>query len=510
MTNNTTDRRRERRERQAAATTSQPMRPITYDLPVYDLLSADGLDRMHAASMRILSEFGIDFYDAEVRDILKAHGADVRGDTVFFDEALILKYVGMAPHQFTQLARNPANNVLIGGNQVVFAPVYGPPFVQDRDGGRREAKLVDFENFIKLANSTPYIHHQGGTIVEPTDEPVSTRHLDMLFSHVKYGDKAFMGSVTSGPNAADSVAVAEIVFGADVIRENPALLSLINVSSPRRYDERMLAAVKVYARARQALIITPFILAGAMGPTTIAGTVAQLNAEALAGIALCQMIEPGTPVVYGSFLSTIDLQSGSPTFGTPESQLGLYASAQLARRYGLPFRGGGMFASSKLPDAQAGYESVMVMQPTIMARTNFVLHAAGWLENGLVSGYEKFVLDCEILGMLHVWAKGIDLSDESMAFDAIAEVPPGGHYLGTAHTMRHFRDAFYRAELFDYNSAEQWELNGGEDSYARASHKVKQLLATYQPPALDPGLEAALRDFIVNRKAAIALEPHDF
>jgi trimethylamine--corrinoid protein Co-methyltransferase len=510
MMTNTTDRRRERRERQAAAATAQPMRQITYDLPVYDLLNADGLNRLHDASMRILSEFGIDFYDAEVRAILQDHGADVRGDTVFFDEALILKYVGMAPHQFTQLARNPAHNLQFGGNQVVFAPVYGPPFVQDRDGGRREATLVDFENFVKLANSTPYIHHQGGTIVEPTDEPVSTRHLDMLFSHVKYGDKAFMGSVTSGPNAADSVAVAEIVFGADVIRENPALLSLINVSSPRRYDERMLAAIKVYARARQALIITPFILAGAMGPTTIAGTVAQLNAEALAGIALCQMIEPGTPVVYGSFLSTIDLQSGSPTFGTPESQLGLYASAQLARRYGLPFRGGGMFASSKLPDAQAGYESVMVMQPTILARTNFVLHAAGWLENGLVAGYEKFVLDCEILGMLHIWAKGIDLSDESMAFDAIAEVPPGGHYLGTAHTMRHFRDAFYRAELFDYNSAEQWELNGAEDSYTRASHKVKQLLAGYQPPALDPSLEAALRDFIVRRKAAIALEPHDF
>ena len=506
----TTDRRRERRVRQAAATVSQPMRQITYDLPVYDLLSADGLDRLHDASMRILSEFGIDFYDAEVRAILNDHGAEVRGDTVFFDQALIAKYVALAPQQFTQLARNPAHNLLIGGNQVVFAPVYGPPFVQDRAGGRREATLVDFENFVKLANSTPYIHHQGGTIVEPTDEPVSTRHLDMLFSHVKYGDKAFMGSVTSGPNAADSVAVAEIVFGAEVIRENPALLSLINVSSPRRYDERMLAAIKVYARARQALIITPFILAGAMGPPTIAGTVAQLNAEALAGIALCQMIEPGTPVVYGSFLSTIDLQSGSPTFGTPESQLGLYASAQLARRYGLPFRGGGMFASSKLPDAQAGYESVMVMQPTIMARTNFVLHAAGWLENGLVAGYEKFVLDCEILGMLHIWAKGIDLSDESMAFDAIAEVPPGGHYLGTAHTMRHFRDAFYRAELFDYNSAEQWELNGGEDSYTRASHKVKQLLDGYQPPALDPSLEAALREFIVRRKAAIALEPHDF
>jgi trimethylamine--corrinoid protein Co-methyltransferase len=510
MTSETTDRRRERRARQAAASASQRMRPITYDLPLYELLDAEGLDRLHQASMRILSEFGIDFYDAEVRAILKDHGADVRGDTVFFDEALIAKYVAMAPHQFTQLARNPEHNLLIGGNQVVFAPVYGPPFVQDLDGGRREATLVDFQNFVKLANSTPYIHHSGGTIVEPTDEPVSTRHLDMIFSHIKYGDRAFMGSVTAGPNAADSVAMAEIVFGADAIREQPALLSLINVSSPRRYDERMLAAIKVYARARQALIITPFILAGAMGPTTIAGTVAQLNAEALAGIALCQMIEPGTPVVYGSFLSTIDLQSGSPTFGSPESQLGLYASAQLARRYGLPFRGGGMFASSKLPDAQAGYESVMVMQPTILARTNFVLHAAGWLENGLVAGYEKFVLDCEILGMLHTWAKGIDLSDESLAFDAIAEVPPGGHYLGTAHTMRHFRDAFYRAELFDYNSAEQWELNGAEDSYTRASRKVKQVLAGYQPPALDPGMEEALREFVTRRKAAIALEPHDF
>ena len=505
-----TERRRERRARHTAAAAAQHMKPITYDLPVYELLSRAGEQRLHDAAMRILAEFGIDFYDAEARAILKDHGADVRGDTVFFDEALIQKYVGLAPRQFTQLARNPANSVTIGGNQVVLAPVYGAPFVQDLDRGRREATLEDFRNFVKLAYLSPYIHHSGGTIVEPTDEPVWTRHLDMVFSHIKYGDKAFMGSVTSGPNAADSVAMAEIVFGADAIREQPALLSLINVSSPRRYDERMLAAIKVYARARQAMIITPFILAGAMGPTTIAGTLAQQNAEALAGIALCQMIEPGTPVVYGSFLTNIDLQSGSPVFGSPESQIGLYASAQLSRRYGLPFRGGGMFSSAKLPDAQAGYESVMVMLPTIMARTNFVLHAAGWLENGLVSGYEKFVLDCEILGMLHTWARGIDLSDEALAFDAFAEVPPGGHYLGTAHTMRHFRDAFYRAELFDYNSSEQWELNGAEDSYTRANKKLKQLLAAYEPPALDPGVEEALADYMRRRKEQIALEPHDF
>lgn len=419
----TSERRRERRAQRATAAAPKRMQPITYRLPLYELLRADELDRIHDVSMQILGEHGIDFYDDEARAILAEHGAEVRGDTVFFTPDLIERYVGKAPAQFTQLARNPQNNIVIGGDQVVFAPVYGAPFVLDLDGGRREATLEDFRNFVKLAYLSPYIHHSGGTIVEPTDEPVSTRHLDMVWSHIKWSDKAFMGSVTSAANAADSVRMAEIVFGAEAIREHPALLSLINVSSPRRFDDRMLGAIKVYARARQALIITPFILAGAMGPTTIAGTVAQQNAEALAGIALTQMIEPGTPVVYGSFLTNIDLQSGSPVFGSPESQIGLYASAQLARRYNLPFRGGGMFSSSKLPDAQAGYESLMVMQPTILARTNFVLHAAGWLENGLVSGYEKFVLDCEVLGMLHTWAKGMDLSDEAFALDAVAEVP---------------------------------------------------------------------------------------
>jgi trimethylamine--corrinoid protein Co-methyltransferase len=375
--------------------------------------------------------------------------------------------------------------------------------VLDLEQKRREARLEDFINFVKLAYLSPYIHHSGGTIVEPTDEPVSTRHLDMVFCHIKYSDKAFMGSVTSAENAADTVAMAEIVFGAEAIRESPAVISLINVSSPRRFDDRMLGAVKVYARARQGLIITPFILAGAMGPTTIAGTVAQQNAEALAGIVFSQMIEPGTPVVYGSFLTNIDLQSGSPVFGSPESQLGLYASAQLARRYGLPFRGGGMFSSSKIPDAQAGYESVMVMLPTMLARTNFVLHAAGWLENGLVSGYEKFVLDCEILGMLHTWAKGLDLSDDSMALDAIREVQPGGHHLGTEHTMKHFRTAFYRAGLFDYSSAEAWQDNGSQDAYARAYKKVRELLSSYEAPSLDPAIEESLREFISRRKEQI-------
>jgi trimethylamine---corrinoid protein Co-methyltransferase len=495
-----TDRRRERRERQRDAAAAPMMQQITYQMPRYELVERAALQRIHDQSMKILGELGIDFYDEEVRAILAEHGVKVVGDTAYFSEEVVMRYVGLAPREFTQLARNPANNVVIGGNRAVFAPVYGPPFVIDLDRGRRESKLEDFQNFVKLTYATPYLHHSGGTVVEPTDEPVPTRHLDMLFAHIKYSDKAFMGSVTAGENAADSVTMAEIVFGKERMQEHPALLSLINVSSPRRYDDRMLAAIKVYAKARQALLITPFLMAGAMSPVSLAGTLALQNAEALAGIALCQMITPGLPVIYGSFMTNIDLQSGAPVFGSPESQLALITGRQLADFYGLPFRSGGTFSSSKIADAQAGYESIQVMLPTVLSQVNFVLHAAGWLENGLTAGYEKFMIDCELLGMYHVWARGIDLSDEAFAFDAMQEVAPGGHFLGTQHTMRHFRTAFYRAELFDYNSAEQWELDGALDTAQRANRQWKKVLADYQPPALDPAVETELLDFMGRRK----------
>jgi len=495
-----TERRRERRDRQREAATLPAMQQITYNVPRYDLVNSAGIQRIHDESMRILRELGIDMYDAEARAILQKHGAKVVGETVFFDEALVLKYVQMAPSQFTQLARNPANNVVLGGNQAVYAPVYGPPFVLDLDRGRREAKLEDFHNFVKLTYQCPYLHHSGGTVVEPTDEPVPTRHLDMLFAHIKYSDKAFMGSVTDPVNAADSVTMAEMVFGREKIRETPGLLSLINVSSPRRYDDRMLGDILVYAKARQALLITPFLMSGAMSPVSAAATLALQNAEALAGIVLVQMINPGTPVIYGSFMTTIDLQSGAPVFGSPESQWALFAGRQMADFYKLPFRSGGTFSSSKIADAQAGYESIQVMLPAVLAQVNFVLHAAGWLENGLTAGYEKFVIDCDLLGMYHTWAKGIDLSDEAFAFDALQEVPPGGHFLGTQHTMRHFRTAFYRSDIFDYNSAEQWEINGALDTNQRANQKWKKLLAEYEPPALDEGLERELQAFMNRRK----------
>ncbi|NOX63464.1 MAG: trimethylamine methyltransferase family protein [Chloroflexi bacterium] len=495
-------RRKEKRGRPADAALLRITQPL-HKLPVYNLLDEEALERLHQASLRILAEMGVAFLgDPEALAILRDHGARVDGELVFFDPELVMEYVAKAPAQFTQLARNPARNVIIGGEHICFAPVYGPPFVHDLERGRRPATLEDFQNFVKLAYLSPYMHHSGGTIVEPTDLPGPTRHLDMVYSHIKYSDKPFMGSVMSAEAAADSVAMAEIAFGAERIREQPALISLINISSPRRLDDRMLGALKVYAHARQAVIITPFILAGAMSPVSIPATLAQQNAEALAGIAFAQMVEPGTPVVYGSFLTNIDLQSGGPVFGSPESQMAILVSAQLARRYRLPFRGGGMFASAKIPDAQAGYESVMTMLPAIQARTHFILHAAGWLEGGLTAGYEKFALDCELLGMFHTLLNGLDISDETLALDAIAAVPPGGHHLGTEHTQRHFRDAFYRAQLFDYNSAEQWEAEGGRDAYVRAHDMYKQRLRSYEPPPLDEAIDEALREFVEKNKAA--------
>jgi trimethylamine--corrinoid protein Co-methyltransferase len=478
----------------------QPQRRI----PRYQLLSDADLDRLHQASLKILDEAGVLFLDDEAKRILRQHGARVDGDTAYFDAGLIDRYLAMAPSQFTQLARNPANNVVIGGDHLCFAPVYGPPFVHDRQRGRRHATRRDFDNFVKLAYLSPHIHHSGGTIVEPTDLPVETRHLDMLASHIRHSDKAFMGSVTSAENAADSVAIAEIVFGADAIRQDPALLSLINISSPRQLDERMLGALTTYARARQAVIITPFILSGAMAPVSIAGTIAQQNAEALAGLVYAQMVEGGTPVVYGSFLTNVDLKSGAPVFGSPESQLGILASAQLAHRYRLPFRSGGMFASAKAAGAQAAYESVMTMLPAVQAGTHFILHAAGWLENGLTAGYEKFVLDCEVLGMLEKHVQGLgELNDETMALGSILEVPPGGHHLGTAYTMQHFRDAFYRAELFDYQDYDQWVAEGQQDALDRAEAYVQDSLANYSAPELEPQIEAELHEYIEARKSEL-------
>ncbi len=316
-----------------------------------------------------------------------------------------------APREFVQYARNPARNVRIGGNSTVFAPAYGSPFILNADEGRRYARIDDFRNFVKLAYMANSLHHSGGTICEPVDLPVNKRHLDMVYSHIKYSDKPFMGSVTAPERAQDSVELAKIAFGADAV--DPAtgklrtmMISLINVNSPMVYDATMLGALKVYARANQATIITPFILSGAMSPVTVAGTAAQTLAEALAGMAFAQMVNPGAPVVMGSFASSISMQSGAPTFGTPEPALVLYTMAALARRLGVPFRSGGSLCASKVPDAQAAFESAQTLLPTCLAGVNFVLHTAGWLEGGLAMGYEKFMMDVDQAGMMHTLLAG--------------------------------------------------------------------------------------------------------
>lgn len=497
--------RRGRRERTVNGSTAQ-RRPTAeqpvFTLPPYDLVDEERLQQIHDKSMQILEEGGIAFYYDEAQAILRAHGVDVGSDGVArFDRNLVMEYVAKAPSEFVWSGRNPQYDVHMGGNHVVFAPVAGPPFVRDLDRGRRDGSLEDLINFIKLSQTTPYLHTLGAEIAVPADVPIRHRHLDTMHALLTYGDKPVMGIYHTGPIALDALSMAEIMHGKSAMDSKHILHCVVNVSSPRRLDDRMLGVLIAYARRNQVVDVTPFILSGAMGPVSILGTVAQLNAEVLAGIVLTQMVNPGTPSVYGSFQAVIDMQSGAPVFGAPESQLALYLSGQLARKYNLPFRAAGAYASSKISDAQAGYESVMAMLPSMFVRPNFILHAAGWLEGGLTAGYEKFVLDCELLGMYHTYLKNVRWDDDEWALDSIIrEVPPGGHHLGTAHTMRHFRTAFYRAELFDYDSAETWEANGGFDSVQRANKKWKQMLRDYEKPPLDPSVDEALRDFMERRK----------
>ena len=496
-----------RAARTARAAASVPY--ITRKIPYYEVLSEEGLALLERNADTILEEVGIEFReDAEALALWKQAGADVQGERVRMPRGLARSLVQKnAPREFVQHARNPARNVAIGGLNTVFAPAYGSPFVRNLDEGRRYARIEDFRNFVKLAYLSNSLHHSGGTICEPVDLPVNKRHFEMVYSHIKYSDKPFMGSVTHPERAQDSVEMAKILFGADFMdattgRPKTVLVNLINANSPMTFDSTMLGAAKAYARANQACIITPFILAGAMSPVTVAGTVAQTLAEALAGMAFLQLVNPGAPVVLGSFASSISMQSGAPTFGTPEPELVLYAMAALARRLGVPFRSGGSLCASKIPDAQAAFESANTLLPTCLGGVNFVLHVAGWLEGGLSMGYEKFVMDVDQAGMMHTLLEGVDLSENGQAMDAIREVGPGKHFLGCAHTQANFETAFYRSPLADNNSFEQWEAEGAKDMAQRANALWKKQLAEYMAPPLDPAVDEALLDYMNRRRAS--------
>ena len=473
-------------------------------LKPYEVLDDEGLTIIEENTDTVLQEIGIEFRDdEEALQIWRDAGADVDGVRVRFARGMLRSIIrDSAPAEFTQFARNPANNVRIGGDATVFVPAYGPPFIRNLDEGRRYATIEDFRNFVKLAYLSPALHHSGGTLCEPVDLPVNKRHLDMVASHIRYSDKAFMGSVTAPERAQDTVDMAKIVFGDEFVENNCCVISLINANSPMTFDDTMLGALKVYARHNQATVISPFILAGAMSAVTIAGTLTQILAEAMAGMAFAQLVRPGVPVVFGTFASSISMQSGAPTFGTPEPALVLFGAAQLARRLGVPFRSGGALCASKIPDAQAAYESANTLQPALLAGVNFMLHAAGWLEGGLAMGYEKFVMDADQCSMLQAFAAGVDLSENGQAMDAMREVGPGSHFLGCAHTQANFETAFWRSQIADNNSFEQWRAEGEQDAAQRANTLYKKMLADYEAPALDPGISEALDEFVARKKAA--------
>jgi len=496
-----------RRERAGATQHTAPY--ISRKIPPYEVLGEEGLALIEANAETILNEIGIEFRDdPEALQMWRDAGCDVEGERVRFPRGLCRKLVtDSAPASFVQHARNPKNNVVIGGDNVVLVPAYGPPFVSDLDKGRRYATIEDFQNFVKLAYLSPNLHHSGGTVCEPVDLPVNKRHFDMVYAHMRYSDKPFMGSVTAPERAQDTVDMCKILFGdnfydPDTGVERTVVINLINANSPMTFDETMLGAAKVYARANQATVVSPFILAGAMSPVTVAGTAAQILAEALAGMAFVQLVRPGAPVVFGTFASSISMQSGAPTFGTPEPSLVMYIAAALARRLGVPFRSGGGLCASKVPDAQAAYESANTLQTAALAGVNFMLHTAGWLEGGLVMSYEKFMMDADQAGGVARLLSGVDLSDAGQALDALREVGPGQHFLGCAHTQANFETAFYRSTMADNNSFEQWESEGSKDAAQRANEQWKAALEGYQAPEIDASVDQALLQYIAERKAA--------
>lgn len=488
-----------RQARSAPELVSLPF--VTRNLPPTDILSSEAIEIIESNADTLMEEIGVEYRDdPEALALWKDVGADVKGERVHFPKGLCRELMKTAPAQFTQHARNPGRNVEIGGPHTVFAPVYGPPFVRDLDGERRYATIEDFRNFVKLAYLAPAIHHSGGTVCEPVDIAVNKRHLDMVYAHMRYSDKPFMGSVTAPERAEDTVTMAQILFGEEFVDQNCVVVNLINCNSPMVLDGTMLGALKVYARANQACIISPFIVGGAMSPVTVAGTLTQVLCEATSAIAFSQLCRPGAPVIFGTFATAISMQSGSPVFGTPEPAKILMGAAQFARRYNLPFRSGGSLTGSKLADSQAAFESANTLWPAMSGGVNFMLHAAGWLEGGLVSSYDKFILDCDQLAAHQRMSEPVEMDENGQAVSAIREVGPGSHYLGCEHTRENFKTAFHVSTVADNNSFEQWELEGGKRGSDRANEIARKWLEAYQPPDLDAGIDAALNEFMQAKK----------
>ena len=470
---------------------------IKREIKHIDYLEQGDLEKIHQAALTVLEKNGIEFHSQEARAILQKNGAKVEGEKVFFPPQLVMEMVGKAPSEFTLHARNPAKSVTIGGNCTVHAPGYGSPYVMDYvNNNRRNATYDDYVAFTKLAGNSKYIDVVGGVLVEPNDIDDKLRHAKMFQAAVKYTDKCLMGSAMGGKKAMESVEMAAVIFGGmDTVKKNPALISLINTNSPLQFDPRMLDALMVYARHNQPVIIAALAMTGTTSPVTLAGSLVQQCAEILSGIVFAQMVSPGTPVVFGSASSIVDLRSGNLAIGSPESVKMFSVIAQLARFYGVPSRGGGSLTDAIIPDSQSGFESMMVLMNSVLSGTSFMLHSVGLLENYMTMSYEKFIADDEMLGMVKSFTESFPVNDESLAVEALLRVGSGGNFIADDHTFNHMKDMRIPQISSRQSFAGATDLN---DTPQRAHEYSKMILSEYQNPELDGKVEAELEKYVAS------------
>lgn len=477
---------------------------LVRNIPVYEIVPNEAIELIHDESCRVLEEVGIEFRDDEAIDMWRRAGAETNGHRVVIDRGMLMDLVSQIPSEFTLHARNPDRNVTIGGRRSMFIPAAGAPYVRDFDGTRRYATKADLHSFQKLAYLAPELHSTGSTICEPMDVPVSRRHLHVLYGALRWSDKPFMAATGANrEKAADMMHMAGIVFGADFVKDHPVMTAVVNCNSPLVWDATMIDALKVFSLHNQPTLLSPFALAGASTPASTIGAVAQVNAEALAGLAFTQLIRKGSPQVYGQFMVPVDMKSGAPMGGTPEAAHMTLVMGQLARKYNLPFRTSGSHVGSKLADAQSGHEVNMLMHAAILSGAHYIWHVAGWLEAGLCLSYAKFMLDCEQLGAWYKYAQGVDVSDLRQAMSAVRQVGPGGHFLGTAHTLEKFESAFFIPSMMDFNSFEQWSAEGAKDAATKALESARSALSNYAEPALDEARHEALLEFIAERETVL-------
>jgi trimethylamine--corrinoid protein Co-methyltransferase len=475
--------------------------------PPLELLSVEQVERIVGTAFRILEELGIEIRSAAARSVYARAGALVDHDSqiVRLGRDLVEAQLQHAPSEFVLHARNPDRDLHVGSNAVNFGPVHGAPNIRDGVSGRRYGTIEAFRNILKLTHALGVTQWQGGIVVEPTDRPVSTRHLDAYLAHIECSDLVWAARGVGGVQARDALELSAIEHGCSLedLVQRPTLMTVTNVNSPRRVDEEILDNISVMAAHGQCVVVTPFTLMGAMAPVTLAGALAQQTAEALAIVTLCQLIRPGSPCVLGGFTSNVDLKSGSPAFGTPEYVQGVIASAQIGRRLGLPVRTSAVNASPCV-DAQSTYETAFALQAAILSHSHLVSHAAGWLEGGLSACYEKIVVDAELIRHWAGILRPVEFSEDDLGFETIRDVPPGGHHFGTAHTLARYQTAFYRPLLSDWSSYEAWTEAGSRDATTRATALWQRLLAEYEAPALDPAIRDAAIAYVTRRQEALS------